>query len=60
MLSDHRLPYFNLELMREESTERQRVSHKLQLCPEEYLPIIEGTIDCDLRIYEQEKEPVCI
>ena len=60
MLSDYRLPYFNLELMREESTERQRVSHKLQLCPEEYLPIVEGTIDGDLRIYEQEKEPVCI
>ena len=31
--------YFNPELMREESAERQRVSHKLQLCPEEYLPI---------------------
>ena len=25
--------YFNPELMREESAERQRVSHKLQLCP---------------------------
>ena len=37
MLSAHRLPYFNLKLMREESAERQRVSHKLQLCPEEYL-----------------------
>ena len=37
MLSAHRLPYFNLELMREESAERQHVSHKLQLCPEEYL-----------------------
>ena len=32
--------YFNPELMREESVERQRVSHKLQLCPEEYLPIV--------------------
>ena len=31
--------YFNPELMREESAERQRVSHKLQLCPEEYLPM---------------------
>ena len=37
--------YFNPELMREESAERQRVSHKLQLCPEEYLPIVEGAID---------------
>ena len=39
--------YFNPELMREESAERQRVSHKLQLCPEEYLPIVEGAIDGD-------------
>lgn len=38
----------------------QRVSHKLQLCPEEYLPIVEGAIDGALRIYEQEKEPVCV
>lgn len=50
----------NLELMREESAERQHVSHKLQLCPEEYLPIVEGAIDGALRIYEQEKEPVCV
>lgn len=47
--------YFNPELMREESAERQRVSHKLQLCPEEYLPIVEGAIDGALRIHEQEK-----
>ena len=32
--------YFNPEIMREESEQRQRVSHKLKLCPEEYLPII--------------------
>lgn len=37
--------YFNPEIMREESEQRQRVSHKLKLCPEEYLPIIEGAID---------------
>ena len=47
--------YFNPELLREESVERQRVSHKLQLCPEEYLPIVEGAIDGALRIHEQEK-----
>ena len=52
--------YFNPELMRKESAERQRVSHKLQLCPEEYLPIVEGAIDGALRIHEQEKEPVCV
>ena len=37
--------YFNPEIMREESAQRQRVSHKLKLCPEEFLPIIEGAID---------------
>ena len=52
--------YFNPEVMREESALRQRVSHKLQLCPEEYLPIVEGAIDGALRIHEQEKEPVCV
>ena len=37
--------YFNPEIMREESELRQRVSHKLKLCPEEYLPIIEEKQD---------------
>lgn len=41
--------YFNPEIMREESEQRQRVSHKLKLCPEEYLPIIEGAIDGALK-----------
>ena len=52
--------YFNPEVMREESEDRKRVSHKLQLCPEEYLPIVEGAIDGALRIHEQEKEPACV
>ena len=42
--------YFNPEIMREESAQRQRVSHKLKLCPEEYLPIIEGAIDSAIQI----------
>ena len=37
--------YFNPELLREDSEQRQRTSHKLQLCPEKYLPIVEGVID---------------
>lgn len=37
--------YFNSAIIRSESELRQRVSHKLKLCPEEYLPIIEGAID---------------
>lgn len=41
--------YFNPEIMREESAQRQRVSHKLKLCPEQYLPIIEGAIDGALK-----------
>ena len=42
--------YFNPVIMREESEQRQRVSHKLKLCPEEYLPIIEGAIDSAIQI----------
>lgn len=42
--------YFNPEIMREESEQRQRVSHKLKLCPEQYLSIIEGAIDGALKM----------
>ena len=42
--------YFNPEVMREESAQRQRISHKLKLCPEQYLTIIEGALDGALRI----------
>lgn len=38
--------YFNPATILDESELRQRVSHKLKLCPEEYLAIIEGAIDC--------------
>ena len=37
--------YFNPEIIRGDSEQRQRVSHKLKLCPEQYLSIIEGAID---------------
>lgn len=46
--------YFNPSLIREDSEQRQRTSHKLQLCPEKYLPIIEGTIDGAIKIEEME------
>ena len=42
--------YFNPEVMREESAQRQRISHKLKLCPEQYLAIIEGALDGALKI----------
>ena len=42
--------YFNPEGMREESAQRQRISHKLKLCPEQYLTIIEGALDGALKI----------
>ncbi len=42
--------YFNPEIMREESAQRQRISHKLKLCPEQYLTIIEGALDGALKI----------
>lgn len=37
--------YFNPSLIAEISEQRQRIKHKLQLCPEKYLSIIEATID---------------
>ena len=48
--------YFNPEIMREESEQRQRVSHKLKLCPEEYLPIIEGAMDGAIKIEQPKKK----
>lgn len=44
--------YFNPEIMRGESEQRQRVSHKLKLCPEQYLPVIEGAIDGAIKLKE--------
>ncbi len=37
--------YFNPSLIEEISEQRRRIKHKLQLCPEKYLSIIEATID---------------
>ena len=48
--------YFNPEVMREESAQRQRVGHKLKLCPEHYLPVIEGAIDGVLKIKDSTDE----
>lgn len=41
--------YFHPETLREESVQRQRVSHKLKLCPEQFLSVIEGAIDGAIR-----------
>ena len=41
--------YFNPEVMREKSAQRQRISHKLKLCPEQYLTVIEGALDGALK-----------
>ena len=51
-----RLPveqYFSPETQREESEQRRRINHKLSLCPEEYLPIIEGAIDSAIKASNQ-------
>ena len=48
--------YFNPEIMREESAQRQRISHKLKLCPEQYFPIIEGAIDGAIQINNPKKK----
>ena len=37
--------YLNLELLWEDSEQRQRTNKKLQLCPKQYLPIVEGILD---------------
>ncbi len=44
--------YFHPEAEPEGSEQRQRVGHKLKLCPEPYLPIIEGAIDGAIKIKE--------
>lgn len=46
--------YFNPGLLREETEQRRRISHKLGLCPEKYLPIIERTIDGAIKVGETE------
>ena len=48
--------YFNPEIIRGDSEQRQRVSHKLKLCPEQYLPIIEGAIDGAIQINNPKKK----
>ena len=44
--------YFSPDLIGEDSAQRQRVSHKLKLCPEKYLPIVEATIDGAIKLEE--------
>ena len=50
-----RLPierYFTPELVGEDGAQRPQCSHKLQLCPEKYLPIVEATIDGAIKLDE--------
>lgn len=44
--------YFNPNLIQENSETRQRVRHKMQLCPEKYLPIVEATLDGAINMKE--------
>lgn len=46
--------YFNPEMIRGDSEQRQRTAHKLQLCPEKYLPIVEGVIDGAIRLKDED------
>lgn len=41
--------YFGRSAIEDGSGQRQRVSQKVKLCPEEYLPIIEGALDGAIR-----------
>lgn len=40
----------------QDSEQRQRINHKLGLCDESFLPIIEGTIDGTLKVQNEETE----
>ena len=44
--------YFNPDLIQENSEVRRRVRHKMQLCPEKYLPIVEATLDGAINMNE--------
>ena len=46
--------YFFPEAGEQDDPERQRAAHKLSLCPQQYLPIIEGAIDGAIGIEEAE------
>ena len=37
--------YFNQLAAGEENDQRQRISRKVMMCPEEHLPVIEGALD---------------
>ena len=37
--------YFNQPLSGSGNEQRQRISQKVKICPEEYLPVIEGALD---------------
>ena len=45
--------YFNSAIFRSESELRRRVSHKLKLCSEEYLTIIDSAIDGAISLGEK-------
>lgn len=47
--------YFDQSDIEGESILRQRVSHKVKVCPEEYLPIIEGALDEAIRVKTDSK-----
>lgn len=44
--------YFFPDAMFAESMQRQRIIHKIKLCPEGYLTIIEGALDGAIRMNE--------
>ncbi|MFR9152864.1 MAG: hypothetical protein ACLVLD_25910 [Hungatella sp.] len=48
--------YFFPKAGEQDDPERQRAAHKLSLCPQQYLPIIEGAIDGAIGIEEAEDD----
>lgn len=41
--------YFNPAVLSDESEQRQRVIHKVRICPEQYLSVVEGALDGAIR-----------
>ena len=48
--------YFNPELRKQETEQCQRVKYKVQLCPEKYLPIVEGVIDGAIKLKDEARQ----
>jgi transcriptional regulator with XRE-family HTH domain len=47
--------FFDVEKC-DESEQRQRINQKLAICNEEFLPVVEGTLDGVLQVQDEQKQ----